>query len=40
MQRFEDIGLSLCIRAGEDGHARIRLDLRLVIISEMAQAER
>ena len=40
VQRFEDIRLSLRIGSGEYGHARIRLNQRLVIVPEMAQAER
>ena len=40
MQGFEDIGLSLRVRTGKDGHTLIRLDQDLLIISEMAQAER
>lgn len=40
MQGFENIGLSLRVRTGKDGHTRIRLNQDLLIISEMAQAER
>ena len=40
VQRLEDIGLSLCIRAGEHGHAAAGRNDRLPVISEVFQAQR
>ena len=40
VQRLQDVGLSLCIWAGKYGHAAAGLDERLLVISEIFEAQR
>ena len=40
VQRLQDVGLALRVRPGEYGHAAVRRDARLLIISEIFEAQR